>query len=854
MPPPRIEAATISWSDIFLLAKDVSSESKINRPTLILGILENESSFTTNLGSNTGSRDGNIQRCVNFCDSATCKRDGCDSCDNTPRRPIRRLWCTAHQTDLEKIVSEAKELRETAAEVPIAPDYGMGPAQFQPGTWKGYPGLKGKNPWYTNDAVRAIGYFLNGHNVNSNELGALKAYNGGKNYSKTIIQLAQEWEIRFFSGVSGLYDCKNISNHSCILQGLSDISKSCVSSGSVGQQKECIRKNITDGLKLKIQRIEQEKPKQPQEPKEKQKQGEVKPTEDQRLEITTLVLKPSTATVNTPYSSELIVATGGKTPHTWRLYQNSSPLPPGLSINKKKGVIEGVPTTVGTYNFFIEVKDSSGFLGINAMKDTQLLTLPVREKEQQTPPPPQTPVPVPTPTPVPTPIPSTPSPQPQPSPAPAPSATNHMDMSVDGNLTIARGETGTKPVTANISAWEGKSATFTVQGLPTGASGKFSPPSCDRFCNATLTIITSPTTPMGHYEIDVTATRETNNDSARFTLQIGWQTKPSAPGNLQATPLSSTEISLAWNDNANNEQIIRIELKTRASGTFDPDHPIFNQRVSNKTSYTDTGLQPSTEYCYRVYVANDDTDQSDYSHVACATTQAGAPSPPAPKPDLIITSITAPSSGTIGGYLNNVSITFKNQGQGDITPGRFRTAFFWSTDSAITQNDVASGEILGFTQGIPAGESRTVSVTNVPIPSSLVAGAYYLGAITDYYDEIDEGNDEGNNSAASASSVSLTIPVSGPKLLSPEDSSTIAVESGSFHTFTWESAGYVNIKFWNGANCEGKGIILGNSSSGSYQWQFTGDYAKGQTYSWQVIKYVNGTPSYSACRSFLLAS
>ena len=65
--------------------------------------------------------------------------------------------------------------------------------------------------------------------------------------------------------------------------------------------------------------------------------------------------------------------------------------------------------------------------------------------------------------------------------------------------------------------------------------------------------------------------------------------------------------------------------------------------------------------------------------------------------------------------------------------------------------DIDSGQIISFTKGIPVGESRTVSfaesLINVPIPSSLAAGTYYLGAIIDYAKEVN-GSDETNNTAS----------------------------------------------------------------------------------------------------------
>ena len=54
----------------------------------------------------------------------------------------------------------------------------------------------------------------------------------------------------------------------------------------------------------------------------------------------------------------LIKATGGKQPYAWSwVAAPSSSLPPGLTLNPF-GLIDGVPTTAGTYNFIVTVTDS----------------------------------------------------------------------------------------------------------------------------------------------------------------------------------------------------------------------------------------------------------------------------------------------------------------------------------------------------------------------------------------------------------------------------------------------------------------------------------------------------------------
>ena len=61
-------------------------------------------------------------------------------------------------------------------------------------------------------------------------------------------------------------------------------------------------------------------------------------------------------TSNTAYSAAL-TAVGGTTPYTWSIAGGS--LPPGLTLVASNGVIGGIPTSTGTFNFNVRVADSS---------------------------------------------------------------------------------------------------------------------------------------------------------------------------------------------------------------------------------------------------------------------------------------------------------------------------------------------------------------------------------------------------------------------------------------------------------------------------------------------------------------
>lgn len=89
---------------------------------------------------------------------------------------------------------------------------------------------------------------------------------------------------------------------------------------------------------------------------------------------------------------------------------------------------------------------------------------------------------------------------------------------------------------------------------------------------------------------------------------------PNAPSSLNATAKSPTAIDLSWRDNSDNEDGFKIERQ--------PSQGPWREIATvgkNTTSYSDTGLSPSTTYCYRVRTYNA-AGASDYSNTSCATT------------------------------------------------------------------------------------------------------------------------------------------------------------------------------------------------------------------------------------------
>ncbi len=95
---------------------------------------------------------------------------------------------------------------------------------------------------------------------------------------------------------------------------------------------------------------------------------------------------------------------------------------------------------------------------------------------------------------------------------------------------------------------------------------------------------------------------------------------PPSPSNLSAAAASDTQINLSWSDNSYGESGFKIQRKEAARGTYEEITTV----AANTTSYSDTGLTPSTTYHYQVMASNGVND-SEPSNEAAATAAAPVP-------------------------------------------------------------------------------------------------------------------------------------------------------------------------------------------------------------------------------------
>src|SRR5262249_48679827 len=111
---------------------------------------------------------------------------------------------------------------------------------------------------------------------------------------------------------------------------------------------------------------------------------------------------------------------------------------------------------------------------------------------------------------------------------------------------------------------------------------------------------------------------------ASATTQAPDTTPPSAPGVLTATPISGSEIDLAWGAATDNVGIAGYRID-RCQGAGCNNFSKFGTLVTG-TTFADPSLSPNTSYSYMVAAQDTSGNLGPYTNVATATTLATNPS------------------------------------------------------------------------------------------------------------------------------------------------------------------------------------------------------------------------------------
>ncbi len=124
---------------------------------------------------------------------------------------------------------------------------------------------------------------------------------------------------------------------------------------------------------------------------------------------------------------------------------------------------------------------------------------------------------------------------------------------------------------------------------------------------------------------------------------------------------------------------------------------------------------------------------------------------PSIAPDLVITSLTGPTTAVIGGQ---ITATVVVNNQGSIAAPAFRVEFYFSASPAISTSAIDTGSGCSFA-GLAVGVPTPCSLP-VAVPASLTPGIWFLGAIADPTNQVVEQDKSNNTRVADSGPLTLT--------------------------------------------------------------------------------------------------
>ncbi|MCL5742391.1 MAG: M12 family metallo-peptidase, partial [Acidobacteria bacterium] len=145
-------------------------------------------------------------------------------------------------------------------------------------------------------------------------------------------------------------------------------------------------------------------------------------------------------------------------------------------------------------------------------------------------------------------------------------------------------------------------------------------------------------------------------------------------------------------------------------------------------------------------------------------------------PRLVVTAFTAPATGVIGSTISGTRATVQNQGGG--AAGPFRLGYYYSRNSNVTTADVYSGYTCTFSNGLAAGASSSCS-GEIGVPASLSPGTWYVAAIVDDRNQVQQSDRSGNVRVSDGGPLNLTGGTPA-ELITPAPGSVLTSASAVF--------------------------------------------------------------------------
>ena len=190
-------------------------------------------------------------------------------------------------------------------------------------------------------------------------------------------------------------------------------------------------------------------------------------------------------------------------------------------------------------------------------------------------------------------------------------------------------------------------------------------------------------------------------------------TAANAPSALTVTPVSQTQINLAWTDNSSDETGFRVERRLNPAGAWGT----ITTTAANAISFSDNTAVANTTYDYRVFAINGGGDSAP-SNTATTTTLPNPPAAPTvltatPVSQTLINLAWTDNSGNETGF--RVERRLNPAGAwGTITTTAANAISF--SDNTAVANTTYDYRVFAINGGGDSAPSNTATTTTLPNP------------------------------------------------------------------------------------------------------------------------------------------